>query len=155
GDFAPAKADQWTLSDVAEGILEEDRGHLMTAHASRERSAVEAFGDPKWLTIDSTYLSEKTLFRPMLTAYHRRPTRPFILIEYFYEGEHETKPADLRRQACWAMLSGACGQFFGNNPIWHFDGPGLFPSEVTWQEALDSTGSQDTARLGRLFSAWP
>jgi hypothetical protein len=153
GDYAPAREDQWTLSDVAEGILEEDREHPMTAHASRDLSAVDAFGDPKWLTIDSTYLSDKTLFRPMLKAYDRSPTRPFVLIEYFYEGENSTRPADLRRQANWAMLSGACGQFFGNNPIWHFDGPGLYPSKVTWQEALDSTGSQDMARLGRLFSA--
>jgi hypothetical protein len=53
------------------------------------------------------------------------------------------------------MLSGACGQFFGNNPIWHFDGPGLFQTAVPWRQALESTGSRDIARLGAFFSRQP
>src|SRR5205823_589744 len=93
--------------------------------------------------------------RPMLKDYQRRPPRPFVLLEYFYEGEHNTKPHELRRQAYWAMLCGACGQFFGNNPLWHFDGPGLYPADVTWQEALESAGSRDVARLRELFDGLP
>jgi hypothetical protein len=72
-----------------------------------------------------------------------------------YEGEHNSQPEEIRRQAYWALLSGACGQFFGNNPIWHFDGPGLFPAKTTWQKALDSTGSRDMARLRRAFAELP
>ena len=53
------------------------------------------------------------------------------------------------------MLSGACGQFFGNNPIWHFDGPGLYPAKTTWQKALDGTGSGDMARLCKMFADLP
>jgi hypothetical protein len=53
------------------------------------------------------------------------------------------------------MLGGACGQFFGNNPIWHFDGPGLFPTKTTWKEALGGTGSQDMAPLRELFAGLP
>src|SRR5207249_6092897 len=60
-------------------------------------------------------------------------------------------PDQIRLQAYWAMLSGACGQFFGNNPIWHFDGPGLFPAKMTWQQALNATGSHDIALLRKLF----
>ena len=53
------------------------------------------------------------------------------------------------------MLSGAAGQFFGNNPIWHFDGPTLFKYEGTWQQSLDSIGSRDLARLGAFFRSQP
>ena len=53
------------------------------------------------------------------------------------------------------MLGGACGQFFGNNPIWHFDGPGLYPVKTTWKEALDGTGSRDMTRLRDLFVGLP
>jgi hypothetical protein len=54
------------------------------------------------------------------------------------------------------MLCGGCGQFFGNCPIWHFDGPGLFKPKLTWQQALDGTGSRDMTRLRELFAglAW-
>jgi hypothetical protein len=51
------------------------------------------------------------------------------------------------------MLSGATGQFFGNNPIWHFDGPTLFPFTGDWRAALDSTGSRDMSRLARFFGS--
>ncbi len=53
------------------------------------------------------------------------------------------------------MLGGACGQFLGNNPLWHFDGPGLYAVKQTWQEALDSPGSGDMSRLGSLFRSLP
>ncbi len=85
----------------------------------------------------------------------RRPQRPFVLIESTYEGEHDAPPEQIRFQAWAAMLSGAAGQFFGNNPIWHFDGPTLFKYEGSWQRALDSVGSRDMARLGAFFRSQP
>src|SRR5262249_53978620 len=118
-------------------------------------TAVIAFGEPDWLTVNSVYSYEKTLFRPLLTEYHRPRIRPFVLLESVYEGEHDSKPHEIRRQAYWAMLSGASGQFFGNNPIWHFDGPGLFPFTTTWQKALDGTGSRDMVRLRQVFAELP
>jgi Protein of unknown function (DUF4038)/Putative collagen-binding domain of a collagenase len=156
GDYTPEKSDEWTVTALSEAIREEDSAHLMTAHHSPGGSAVEAFGDQRWLDINNVYSYEKELFRPMLAEFARRPVRPFVLLETTYEGEHDSTPDQIRRQAYWATLSGACGQFFGNNPIWHFDGPGLFPAKTTWQEALDSEGSNDVARLRKLFAglAW-
>ena len=97
----------------------------------------------------------------IVAVYNRQPTRPFVLIESTYEGErsegvqHDAPPEQIRRQAYWPMLCGACGQFFGNNPLWHFDGPGLFPTKITWQQALDGTGSRDMARLRDVFVGLP
>jgi len=155
GDYTPEKADQWTVTDLAEAIHEQDPTHLMTAHHSPESSAVAAFGEQEWLAVNTVYGYEKTLFRPMLAEYRRQPVRPFVLLETTYEGEHDSTPDQIRRQAYWAMLSGACGQFFGNNPIWHFDGPGLFAAKMTWQEALNASGSRDMALLHVFFGALP
>jgi hypothetical protein len=156
GDFTPHKEDQWTVTELAEGIREEDSQHLMTAHGGPSSgSSVIAFGELDWLTVNGVYSYEKTLFRPLLTEYHRSRIRPFVLLESVYEGEHDSKPHEIRRQAYWAMLSGACGQFFGNNPIWHFDGPGLFPFTTTWQKAMDGTGSRDMVRLRQAFVELP
>ena len=155
GDFTPKKEDQWVVAEMAEGIQEEDATHLMTGHGSPEDSAVVAFGEQKWLTVNSVYSYQNTLFRPVRAEYQRRPIRPFVLIESTYEGEHNSTPDQIRRQAYWAMLGGACGQFFGNNPMWHFDGPGLYPVNTTWQEALDGAGSRDMARLRDFFVGLP
>ena len=113
--------------------------------------AAAGFGDQKWLTVNSIYTGEKMPVESMRTECERRPIRPFVLIEAIYEGEHDSTPEQIRRQAYWAMLGGACGQFFGNNPIWHFDGPGLFPMKTTWKQALGGTGSSDMVRLRDLF----
>jgi hypothetical protein len=156
GDFTPGAADQWTVTEVAEGIRQVDPAHLMSGHgAPSSTSAVAAFGDWGWLTVNAVYSYEKALFRPMQVEYHRRPIRPFVLMESVYEGEHDSRPEQIRRQAYWAMLSGACGQFFGNNPIWHFDGPGLYPARATWREAMKGTGSRDMARLHQVLVGLP
>lgn len=155
GDYTPEPSDQWTVTVLAEAIREEDPTHLMTAHHSPGGSAVAAFGDPAWLAINNVYSYEKALYGPMLSEFLRQPIRPFVLLETTYEGEHDSTPDQIRRQAYWAMLSGACGQFFGNNPIWHFDGPGLYPATMTWRQALNSQGSNDIARLRKLFTELP
>ncbi len=48
----------------------------------------------------------------------------------------------MRLQTYQAALNGAAGQIFGNNPIWHFDGPGLYSVPTTWHQALNSRGAQ-------------
>jgi hypothetical protein len=155
GDYTPEKADQWTVTELAAAVRSEDPIHLMTVHASPEHSAAAVFGTEPWLSVDTVYSYEPTLFRSLLAEYRRTPARPFVLIESTYEGEHNSTPPQIRRQAYWAMLGGACGQFLGNNPLWHFDGPGLFPAKETWIQALDSTGSRDMSRLGALFRQLP
>jgi hypothetical protein len=156
GDYAFPSSHRWLGDALAAGLREGGAKQLMTAHGG-QTAAVETFGDREWLAIDTVYSYLADLRGPLGAARQRRPQRPFVLIETTYEGEHDSRPGQIRFQAWAAMLSGAAGQFFGNNPIWHFDGPTLFKYEGTWQTALDSTGSRDMARLGRFFRAqdWP
>ncbi|MGD0223294.1 MAG: DUF4038 domain-containing protein [Terriglobia bacterium] len=155
GDYTPEKPDQWVVNELATAIREEDPTHVMTAHHSPESSAVTAFGEQEWLAINTVYGYEKTLYRPLLAQYVRKPVHPFVLLETTYEDEHDSTPDLIRRQAYWAMLAGACGQFFGNNPIWHFDGPTLFPFKLPWRQALGAAGSRDMALLRELFIHLP
>jgi hypothetical protein len=155
GDYTPQPADQWTVSELAASIHNEDRAHPMTVHCSPETSAASVFGEESWLALNTVYTYQSNLFQPVLAEYARKPARPFVLIESTYEGEHDSTPDQIRRQAYWTMLGGGCGQFLGNNPTWHFDGPGLFPSKLTWLQALDAAGSRDMARLGAFFRQIP
>jgi hypothetical protein len=80
---------------------------------------------------------------------------PFILLESVYENEHGAGELRVRTQAYAALLAGACGQVFGNNPIWHFDGPGLEPAPVGWRRSLSSRGADSMGHLRALMASLP
>jgi hypothetical protein len=88
-----------------------------------------------------------------LAAYERPERKPFILIESAYENEYEASEQRLRTQAYQAMLCGAAGQVFGNNPLWHFNGGGVYDGPGTWQEALGSRGAQSMTHLRDLLTS--
>jgi hypothetical protein len=157
GDFTPPAADLWTATDVGRALHEADPARLVSGHPRPEDTASSAFGDEAWLGVDAVYSYNPVLSDPVVAQYRRerRTPKPFVLLETTYEGEHDSTPPQIRRLAWSAMLGGACGQFFGNNPIWHFDGPGIFETKVTWQQALDGPGSRDMTRLRDLLAPLP
>jgi len=59
--------------------------------ATGQTSALDTFGEQPWLAVDTVYRYQTDLWRPLLAAYGRRPTRPFVLIKTVYEGEHDSK----------------------------------------------------------------
>ncbi len=135
---------------IALGIKEHDHKHLFTAHCAPENSAFSQYSGGGWLSFNTVYTYE--LIHPRLyRAYDRDPAEPFILIESSYEGEHNSTEVQIRRQAYWTILCGGFGHVFGNNPIWHFNGPTLFPVKETWQQAMDLAGSVSMEHWGDLF----
>ena len=145
GDRNPENA-RPDVDAVAEGIKEFDKRHLFTAHCHPENSAVDQYKNDGWLELNDTY-TYSIVHAKLLADYNRTPMMPFFLIETTYEGEHNASAVQIRRQAYWAILCGATGQFMGNRPIWLFD-PG-------WQAAMDAQGSQDMVRLKALFTSRP
>ena len=135
---------------IALGIREFDKRHLFTAHGNSEPSTPEQFGSGGWLDINSSYSCE-TVHERLFRDYNHQPVLPTFLIESCYEGEHNSSEVQIRRQAYWAVLCGGFGHVFGNNPLWHFEGPSLYPFEGTWQQAMDLPGSQSMMRWGKLF----
>lgn len=143
GDYNPPDRD--LVSAIAEGILEFDTNHLHTVHCAVETSALEYYPSELWLHINNTYSYSQILSKSR-ADYARTPPRAFFLIEAMYEG-YILSSQDIRREAYWPMFSGACGQFFGNYPLWGFyDG---------WRQAMDGGGSRDMANLRRLMDSRP
>lgn len=158
GDYALPENDRWAGHEIALGLRDGGARQLITAHGG-QTTAVDTFGDQPWLAIDTVYRYQDDLWRPIQANWSRRPVRPYVMVESAYEGEHQTTPARLRAQSWWSMTSGACGQFFGNNPIWYFDGRAYDfakrKSAPNWRAALDLPGSRDIARLAAFFSKLP
>ena len=144
GDRNPDLAEE-AEDAIAAGIKEFMPDALFTAHAAGESSAAERYS-ASWLDINTTY-TYGIVHQLLARDYSHRPVMPYLLMETTYEGEHNASPVQIRRQAYWALLSGAAGQFFGNRPIW-----GFFPG---WQAALDSQGSADMVHVPTVFLARP
>jgi hypothetical protein len=136
------------MSALVEGIREVDASKLWTAHCFPENSAADQYGNEPWLAINSAYTHEDVAGK-CLESYSQHPTRPSFLFESNYENDIRRRTADdTRRQAWIAALSGTCGQFFGNRPVFLFD--------KGWPPALISRGAryQDYLRRCLLSRHW-
>jgi hypothetical protein len=145
GDRNPETAREG-VDAIVMGIKEFDKRHIFSAHCHPENSALDQYGQEGWVDLNTTY-TYNIVHAMLLKDYQHTPPTPFVLIESSYEGEHNASAVQIRRQAYWAILSGATGQFMGNRPIWLFD-PG-------WEAVLNYVGSQDMTRLKELFSSRP
>ncbi len=158
GDFNTP--DRSIINAIVAGIREFDSTALHSAHCGQETAAIVcACGEP-WLTINSIY-TRGSVHAQSLAAYTRAETMPFFLIEGRYENEYDGTEQRVRAQVYQTRLSGAMGNVFGNNPIWHFDsptgpGPVSVPSgkalSTTWRKALGSRGAQSMTHVRALFA---
>jgi hypothetical protein len=145
GDRNPDTAREG-VDAIVQGIKEFDKRHIFSAHCHPENSALDQYTQEGWVDLNTTY-TYNIVHGMLIRDYQRMPATPFVLIESTYEGEHNASAVQIRRQAYWAILSGATGQFMGNRPIWLFD-PG-------WEAALDYVGSRDMTRVTELFTSRP
>lgn len=87
-------------------------------------------------------------------AYQRPGPMPFVGFEFKYENSDGASLAMLRRQSYGSLLSGACGQFYGNLPIWHFGSYRWGESySGTWETNLNSAGAVQQTYVKALFSS--
>jgi Protein of unknown function (DUF4038)/Putative collagen-binding domain of a collagenase len=145
---------------IAEGIREFDSRSLHSAHGAPWTPAIDYWEGEPWLQVNNVYTahpdawSDHPVHAATLEQYTRPEPMPFFLIEGVYENMHGANERQLRTQAYQALLCGAAGHVFGNDPIWHFDMPGYSPAPaMTWQEALGSRGAQSMAHLRELLVA--
>jgi len=135
---------------VAGGIVEADSKALQTVHSSRDTVTPDYWRGESWLSIDTVY-TYGDVFEAVASEHARGLPLPIVMIEAIYENEHGLDEQRVRAQAYGAILGGAAGQIYGNNPVWHFSGPGLFFSVFGWRHALDSSGASSIGHLRRFF----
>ena len=88
-------------------------------------------------------------YAEVLKEYNRKDYLPVFMGEAGYEFEQNGRdispgnPNILRRQEYWSILSGACGQFYGNHYTWQF--------AEGWMTHLNTAGSVQIGYLAKLF----
>jgi len=141
--------DDAVVQAVARGIHDTDSRHIHTVELNYQVSG--SLDDPTWaplIELNASYTYFPT-YAQVLTDYDRPNAIPTFLVEANYEFEHNAAdqgtPAILRRQAYWALLSGAAGQMYGNHYTW--------PFSSGWQSNLDTPGSQQMGYVKFLFTS--
>ncbi len=152
GDDDPA--DKSLVEIIAENFKQAAPEQLQTAHNAPDSIVPGFWKDASWLDLTSVYTYEPVCEK-VAAAYQYPLRRPAFLIESAYENEHHAKAHRIRGQAYQALLCGAAGEIFGNNPMWHFAGPGLYDAPTDWWNALGSDGAQSMTHLVNLFSRLP
>ena len=152
GDYPGDTTERDKQWNIVTGIRSVRTTDLITAHSNRGDPAYPNWNGYTGFNLNSAYTSNDDVYSECATEYARGGPIPFFLLEARYENEGGMTAAGLRAQTYQALLSGACGQFFGNNPVWSL---GATPSGGgDWEAALNSTGAQDQARVPPLFDAF-
>jgi len=143
----PNAGDDAVVQAVAAGIHDTDDRHIHTVEL--DYSVSGSLDDPTWaplIELNASYTYFPT-YAQVLTDYDRANALPTFLVEANYEFEHNAAdlgtPEILRRQAYWALLSGAAGQLYGNRYTW--------PFISGWESQLDTPGSLQMSYVRFLF----
>lgn len=150
GDYNPPDLD--LVRAIVRGIRAFDTRSLNTAHCTSETAPVDLYTHDPWLTVNNVY-TYGPVFKEALAQYQN--PMPFFFAESAYENEHGAGERRVRTEAYQALLCGACGDLFGNAPIWHFSTRGMTGGD--WRGALNSAGAQSMTHLKALFDGvdWP
>lgn len=144
-------ADDAVVQAVARGIHDTDDRHIHTVELDYPVSgSLDDASFAPLLELNASYTYYPT-YAQVLTDYNRANALPTFLVEANYEFEHNAAdlgtPQILRRQAYWALLSGAAGQLYGNRYTW--------PFVSGWQNNLDTPGSAQMGHVKFLFASRP
>jgi hypothetical protein len=132
---------------------------LQTAHLQHEFASATQFNSDGWLDVNMAYTYGAAYLHVLPEYQHRDPVRPVILGETGYEAEPnaiellpDAKRGDLwtpyriRRNAWWAVLSGASGYCAGTR-LWRW--------EPNWREVLHARSTVEAPNLLKLMDTLP
>lgn len=131
---------------MARGLEETVPDQLKTYHAGAKSGGVFFQAEP-WFDVNMAYGYRDT-YLILAEDYNRKPTKPVFLGESGYEGESNDKrggtPLRVRREAYWAVLSGAFGNVYGS-AAWTFT--------KGWQDWLKAPAANQMKYFQSFFTA--
>ena len=163
GDRPIEGAHRRVLDAMARGIREVDPNHLITFHPPGARDSTDFLPDADYIDfhtaqtghgIEQCYASDAVM-RKMAAA----SDKPYLDSEPRYE-DHPAcfndrigwywDEADVRQNAYWDVLAGACGHTYGNHCIWSMttEPSSYFP--YRWREALTHPGARQMGYVKHL-----
>lgn len=168
GDRTPSTPGQLAIVDaMGEAIRDADPDHLITYHPSGHASSAAFLTGRDYLDfhmIQSSHSSAAYESPDMLRQAREAEGKPYMDGEPRYEGiAAYFRPdygvywddADVRQNAYWNLLEGACGLTYGHHSVWQFNrapGPGC---PHAWREALAHPGAAQMRHAAQLRLSLP
>ncbi len=164
GGDRPLEARHRAVIDaMAAGIREADPNHLITFHPPGGHDSTDYLADAAYLDFHASQTGHDVAHCYASDAVMRkmadRTTKPYLDAEPRYE-DHPAcfndrlgyfwNDADIRQNAYWNILAGACGHTYGNHNVWSMNRvpSSYFPH--TWQEALTHPGAGQIGFVKKL-----
>lgn len=157
GDYGGTTTERNKQWNIVTGIRSVRTTDIITAHNGPSASAYAAWAGFTGFNLNSAYPYAGDVYSACDAEYARTGPIPFFMIEARYDGEPDppVSVGRVRLQAYTSILSGSCGHFYGNNPVWHFESPNtLFNYSGTWESNLNTTAGQDMVHVKDLFDAY-
>jgi len=134
---------------------------LMTYHPRGRSTSSKWFHTAPWLDFNGAQVGlrpARALVDMISGDYARKPTKPIVNLEPWYEGATwKTPPVDaweVRVQAWQSVFAGAFGHTYGNWNIYGFDSP-VEGGKGKWRHSLDSPGRRQMQHLRTLVERFP
>lgn len=143
------------IDAMAAGIRSVDKHHLITFHPPGAQDSTDFLWDAEYIDFhtaqtshatDRCYQIEEVMIKmanasekPYMDSEPRYEDHPACFdasIGYFWDA------ADVRQNAYWSVLAGACGHTYGNHAIWSMTRTASDYFPYTWEKALNHEGAE-------------
>lgn len=151
GDYGGTTIERDKQWNIFTGIRSVNPSAIITGHGARTESAYPLWNGYTGFNLNNIY-TDGTEYTYAATEYARTGPMPFVLLEGRYDGEGTA--VEVRRQPYAAVLSGACGHFFGNTPIWRFGSQGVGAAASLGSLTTTGTTQMGYFRALMLAYAW-
>lgn len=160
GDRNPDKRLAECTRTLVKQIHDAAPHQLHTVHNAHEFASAAFHHEDSWLDVNLGYTYGASYLHILPEYERQKPVRPVILGETGYESEPNAiellpdarkgdlwTPYRIRRNAWWAVLSGACGYCAGTR-LWRW--------EKNWGEVLQARSSKEAPHIRTLMQslAW-
>ena len=156
GDYAGTTTERDKQWNIVTGMRSVRTGDVITGHPARtDENAYSKWNGYTGFNLNSLYIPTTNIADDKAATCYGQGM-PFVMIEGGYEGESGTA-ASIRMANYTSVLSGACGSFMGNNPVWGFGEPnanGGTGAAAVLSGSLNSTAAQQFTYFVNLFAAY-
>ncbi|MFN3650668.1 MAG: DUF4038 domain-containing protein [Armatimonadota bacterium] len=169
GDDYPEGLQQYSRA-MAKGLIDGGGSeHLITYHPGPNTSGGQWFQAEPWFGFNMMqtghYFDSQWSYVVTERAYALQPVKPVVDGEPGYEnipafdGRGRLDAYEVRKFNYWALFAGACGVTYGQNDVWQFYDPALYPAEfganTHWKVGLDFPGSHEMRHSRALLESRP
>ena len=154
GDRLLEKKHRLIIDAMGRGIRLEDSNHLITFHPAGGRVSTDFLSDADYIdfhtsqtghSVEPCYNSDDFMLKMAAAT-----AKPYMDSEPRYEDIPACidwslgviwNADDVRQNAYWDILAGACGHTYGNHSVWSMNRENGSEYGATWQEAVDRPGA--------------